>query len=30
MKKLVVEVLAFVQCPFGDQAVAQSGDYGDW
>ena len=25
-----LEVLAFVQCPFGDQAVVQSGDYGDW
>ena len=25
-----MDVLAFVQCPFGDQPVVQSGSYGDW
>ena len=25
-----MDILAFVQCPFGDQAVVQSGSYGDW
>ena len=25
-----MDVLAFVQCPFGDQPAVQSGSYGDW